>query len=270
MRNPTIKKQRYFVQSLAKGIDLLQILAKAEEPLILSEIATEMGTNNTTVTRLCYTLMELGIIERDRHKRYRFTPKVLTLGYAVISRLEWRGVAKYYLEQLFDEVQETVNLSIIEGAEILYIIRIRKRKYLTFDVRIGSKLPVYCTSMGKVLMAMGAPEKTQTILQTIEFRRLTSHTITSLDKFLENLDEVRIKGYAINDEELTIGNRAIAVPILDEQGYAFAAINIAGPTTHYSRKEMEKNLAPSLMRTAGEISDALKQMEVPFDKVRSL
>jgi IclR family pca regulon transcriptional regulator len=264
MRNIRFKRPRYFIHSLAKGLSVLQAFGEAGHPLTLSEIATALGANNTTATRLCYTLIELGFIQRDGQRRYHLTPKVLTFGHSYISGLAWQEVTQYYLETLFREVQETVNLSVLEGSEIIYLLRIRKRKYLPFDIQIGTKLPVYCTAMGKVLMAMGPPKKIKPILKTLTFRPLTSRTITSLDKFMDELDKVRRKRYAINDEELSIGNRAIAAPILDKQGYAVAAINIAVPTAEHSRSQMEETLAPQIMRTAREISEALIKMEAPL------
>jgi len=264
MRNLEIKRPRYFINSLSKGLAVLQAFGEADHPLTLSEIATALRANNTTATRLCYTLTELGFIQRDGQRRYHLTPKVLTLGHSYISGLAWYEVAQYYLEKLFREVQETVSLSILEGSEIIYVLRIRKRKYLPFDIQIGTKLPVYCTAMGKVLMAMGPPQKTQSILKTLEFKSLTARTITRLDKFLEELDRVRKKGYGINDEELSIGNRSVAAPILNEHGYAVAAIHIAVPTTEHSRSQMEKILAPQVIKTAHEISEALIKMEAPL------
>jgi IclR family pca regulon transcriptional regulator len=262
MRN--IAKPRYFINSLAKGLSVLQAFGEAGHPLTLSEVAKALGANSTTATRLCYTLTEIGFIQKDAQRRYHLTPKVLTLGHSYISGLAWQEVAQYYLERLFKEVQETVNLSTLEGSEMIYLFRIRKRKYLPFDIQIGTKLPVYCTAMGKVLMAMGPPEKIKPILKTLEFKPLTVRTITSLDKFNEELNKVRTKGYAINDEELSIGNRAVGAPVLDKQGYAIAAVNIAMPTTQYSRSQMEKILAPQVIRTAQEISEALIKMEAPI------
>jgi IclR family pca regulon transcriptional regulator len=118
--------------------------------------------------------------------------------------------------------------------------------------------------MGKVLMAMGPPEKIKPILNALEFKPLTAHTITSLNKFIEELGRVRKKGYGINDEELSIGNRAIAAPILHKQGYAVAAINIAVPTTEYSRSQMKKMLVPQVKKTGRDISEALIKMEAPI------
>src|SRR4030042_4503636 len=264
MRNIEIKKPRYFINSLAKGLSVLQAFSQSDHTLPLSEIAHALRANTTTATRLCYTLTELGFIHKDGQRRYHLTPKVLTLGHSYISGLAWQEVAKYYLEVLFKEVQETVNLSILEGSEIIYIIRIRKRKYLPFDIQTGTKLPVYCTAMGKVLMAMGPPEKVKPILKVLEFKPLTARTLTRLDKFNDELDKVRKKGYAINDEELSIGNRAVGAPIIDKHNYAVAAINIAVPTTEYSRSQMEKKLAPRVIKTACEISEALIKMEAPL------
>jgi IclR family pca regulon transcriptional regulator len=263
MRNISMQRPRYFINSIAKGLAVLEAFSEAG-PLTLSKIAGALKSNNTTATRLCYTLAELGFIQKDEQKRYHLTPKILTLGHAYISGLAWYEVAQYYLERLFREVQETVSLSILEGSEIIYVLRIRKRKYLPFDIQVGTKLPVYCTAMGKVLMAMGPPQKIQSILKGLEFKSLTARTITRSDKFLEELDRVRKKGYAINDEELSIGNRSVAAPILDEKGYAVAAIHIAVPTTEYSRSQMEKTLAPQVIKTAREISDALIKMEAPI------
>jgi IclR family pca regulon transcriptional regulator len=260
----TSKKQRYFIQSLAKGLTTLQTFAESGHPLALTELAQALGTTNATATRLCYTLTELGFIHRNEQRQYHLTPKVLSLGYSVICGLEWRKIAKYYLECLFDEVQETVNLSILEGREILYIIRIRKRKYLPFDIQVGTKLPVYCTGMGKVLMSMGPPEKTRPILERLDFKPLTHRTITSLQEFVRELENVRRKGYAINDEELSAGNLCVAAPVLDNKGYAVAAINIAMPTTQYSRIEMEEKFSFHVMIVAKQISDAFQKIEPPL------
>ena len=206
----------------------------------------------------------MGFIQRDQQKRYHLTPRVLTLGYPVICGFDWQEVAKYYLEQLFEEFQETVNLTILDGSEILFVHRIRKIKHLPFDIRVGTKLPVHCTSTGKILMAMGPPEKTRPILKTLEFRPLTDFTITSLDKYLEELNEVRKKGYAINDAEFSVLVRTIAAPILDEHGYAIASLSITVSTTRYSREEMEERLAAPIMGVARQISNVLIQTETPL------
>lgn len=257
-----MKKSRNFIHSLAKGIAVLKNIADASQPLLLGEIAGLLGTTTTTAIRLCYTLTELGLLQRDQYKRYHLTPAVLSLGYFKICSLEWLDIARYYLEILFNEIQETVNLSVLDGSEILYLIRIRKEKYISTDVRIGTKLPVYCTSMGRVFMAFGCPQKTQLILDTLQFRQLTPNTITSMDQYLIELETVRSNGYGISDEDFAVGHRSIAAPILDKNDCAFAAVNIAVPSTRYDRKDLELNFAPRLMRVTKDISDALHKLDV--------
>ena len=255
-------KPRYYIRSLAKGLSVLEAFSEAGDSLTLSDIAAALQVNTTAATRLCYTLTELGYLQRDENKRYTPTPKVLLLGHSAVSKLGWYGIARYYLESLFADVKETVNLTVPQEVDILYVITIRKNKYLPFDVQVGTRLPVHCTAMGKVLMAMGPSEDVRVTLEKLEFQPLTSHTITSLDRFMAELDEVRRKGYAVNDEELSLGNRAIAAPIMGENGCAVAAVSIAAQTVNYSRAEMELTLAPKIVNTAREISGALAQIGV--------
>jgi IclR family pca regulon transcriptional regulator len=257
-----VDKPRYFVRSLAKGLAVLEAFSAAEGPLTLSEVADALKVNNTAATRLCYTLTELGFLQRDENKRYAPTPKVLRLGHSAVSRLGWYGIGHYYLESLFAEIHETVNLSVLQSAEVLYVITIRGKEYLPFHIQVGTRLPVHCTAMGKVLIATAPFSDMKSTLDRLDFRPLTSHTITSLDRYMAELDEVRSKGYAINDEELSFGNRAVAAAITDKNGYPVAAVCIGTPTGHYSRAEMESILAPKIVRTAQDISEALIQTGV--------
>lgn len=257
MSAPT--KDSYFIQSLAKGLYLLQTLAGAGKPLTLTEISKVLRTTKTSAKRFCHTLCKLGYIHCDEKRLYSLTPSILSLGYASLSNLEWREIAKYYMEQLFKEMNETVNLSVLEGQDILYIIRVRKRNYLPIDILIGTRLPLYCTAMGKALLAWGEPNKVKEILKKIQFKPLTPRTITNLKDFQEELRNTREKGYAISDEETIIGNRAVAGPILDKDGFAFASINMAVPSNEYTKKEVETILSPPLVRIAKQISEVLLQ-----------
>jgi IclR family pca regulon transcriptional regulator len=261
MENVSIEKPRYYIYSLAKGLRILQIFTEAGRPLTLSEIADLMNANSTTVTRLCYTLLQLGFLQRDSQRQYRMTPKILTLGYPVICRLEWQEIAEYFMEQLYEELQETVNLTVLDGPDILFILRIRKIKYLPYDIRIGTKLPVHCTASGKVLMAMGPPEKTGPVLKKLKFQPVTSYTITNRQRYIKELKEVRKKGYAVNDQEFSGLIRTVAAPIFDKAGYAIAAIGMTLSTVTFTREEMEKHLAPKVIETAHKVTDALSKLD---------
>jgi IclR family transcriptional regulator, pca regulon regulatory protein len=264
VNDKTSTAPRYFVQSLEKGLKMLQIFCEEGKPLALFEIAKKMGTNSALSTRFCYTLCQLGFLQKDEKKRYRLTPHVLTLGYPAVCSLGWHDVAQFYLNILYENINETLSLSILDKTEIIYAIRITKKKYLPFDIRIGSRLPVHCVAMGKVLMAFGRPKIVRPIIKQLKFQPLTAHTISSKDRFEDELKKVRLKGYAINNEELSIGNRTVAVPIYDKEGYAVAAINIAVPTIAYSMQEMEERLCPHLLMTGKKISEALIKIESPI------
>lgn len=264
MRSSDSENPRYFIQSLAKGLKVLQSLARAGRPLTVSEIAETMGMNSTTTMRFCYTLNKLEFIYRDSQRRYHLSPKLLSLGYPVVCSWGWQEIARYYLHILFEEIHETLNLAVLDGHEILFVERIRKTNFLPFDIRVGTRLPVYCTAMGKILMAIGPPEKTKPILDTLKFRSLTPSTITRIDDFLVELKDIRGKGYSISDEELSVGARSIAAPVVNVSGYAVAAINVSVLSTQYTRKEMEEKIGPVVMATASQISDALLRTEDPF------
>ena len=254
-------KDRNFIYSLFKGLRALRYLAESNEPTTLSELARALEIDKTTATRICHTLLKLGYIWRDENKKYHLTLKVLSLGYSAITQLGWREIADQYLRVFHDEIQEEVNLSILQDSQVLRLIRYAKKGLNLSSYRIGIRLPVYCTASGKVLMAMSSVTVSNPILEDIDFRPLTPHTITNKKDFLKELDEVRKNGYAIAYEEFSIGIAAIASPILNVNRNAFAAINVGVLTQDYSRKELQKILAPRVLEASRQISKALTDVE---------
>lgn len=257
------KKNRYFLKSLASGIRVLEVVAESDRPLTLSEIANHLKTSKTTATRICYTLSELQLLQRNEHNKYSLTPTVLKFGYASLCALGWREVAKYYLGKLSDETQETVSLSVLDGSEVMFLLRIRRGNYFPFDAGTGNRLPAHCTSMGKVLVAFQSPKKRKLILDKITFRSLTVHSIKSLETFIDEINEAKQKGFAVNYEEISIGVCAVSAPITNMKGEPIAAISISSATAKYSKSDMENKLAPAVVRYAKQISEALIQMESP-------
>ena len=255
------QSSKYFLQSLAKGLRVLQIIAQSPGSIGISEIARRLGTNNATITRCCHTLAYLGYVTKDSRKRWHLTPKVLSLGYATVSSLGWRQTARHYLEELSERSGETTNLSVLEEGEIIYICRVNTSRILPYDIRLGTTLPVHCTSMGKALLAFRSREKIESVMDALDFVALTHNTITSRKRLLEDLETVRHKGYAVNDEELSVGLRSVAAPVLDAQGWSMAALNIAVSTTRMSREELESRLAPMVMSTARDIEAAMSFLD---------
>lgn len=261
------KKNQYMVNSLAKGLKVLEVFAAERRPLSLTELAEIMGINHTSAIRMCSSLCDLGFLRKDRQKLYHLAPKVLTLGFAALQTLNWREVAEIRLKRLYDLCQETVNMAILQGTEVLYLIRLRKEKYLPWDLQVGSTLPVHCTAMGKVLMAFSPPECTESIWSTIEIKKMGPRTISSLKNFRAAVEETRKRGFAVNDEELFVGVRTVAVPVFGKGDSALAAINISVATKRHSQKEMLKEMLPPLHEAAAELSQILKDMSLTHSDI---
>lgn len=256
------KESRYFVTSLERGLKVLEVLAASSSPLTLSEIAQAMGTNKTTATRFCYTLTQLGYIKRDAHLRYHLTPHVLSLGYASIRSSGWIKSARYFIEELSGEINETVNLSILDKNEIIYLVRSKTEKILPYDLMIGSKLPIHCTSMGKVLLAFGSEDKKRDLLDTLELKSFTHRTIVTKNDLVDEIEKIRKRGYAISDEEISVGLRSIAAPVFSKNGYAIAATNIAVPTKRYTVEDLKIKFAPKILNLAKLIGQSLREVEI--------
>lgn len=255
---------RYNINALTKGLSVLEAIGASSHGLTVTEVAKFLETNNATATRLCYTLMASGFIARDISKRYYPTSMVLSLGFSYFSALPKHQLVCQLLKELSDDVQGTVSLSILEGTEIVYLMRTVKKHYLPFAVRVGSRFPAYCSSMGKALLAFSPPGLAGEVIAKSGLAPLTSHTITNPNELMQELERIRSSGYAINDEESALGNRAVAGPILNREGVALAAINVALPAAECSRTELERIIAPKVLRTARLISEALLMFEDPF------
>lgn len=257
-KKPEGSSSRSFVSSLDRGLRLLEVLAGAGRPLTLSQLSKALGFDMATTTRFCFTLNHLGYIERAPSKQYQLTPKILTLGYGVVCGYDLCRMAEPYLRELSATLGETVNMAVLDGVEIIYVARFKTEQILQTDLHIGSKLPAYCTSMGKVMLAHLPQEEMQSIVDRFRFVKLTYRTQDSRETLLTELERVRRQGFATNDEELSVGLRSIAAPVVRNER-PVAAVNIAVPTTRYSMEGLVSQLAPPLLETVGNISRLLQQ-----------
>jgi len=251
-------KPRSFITSLARGLQVLEALARSSKPLNLTQLSEKVGFHKVTTSRFCYTLTELGYVERIHKKRYRLTPKALGLGYAVVCNLDLRQVGEPHLRELSASLGETVNMAVLDQTEILYVARFKTEQIMPTELHIGSRLPLHCTSMGKAILAHLPEEELSELLDRITFSQLTHRTITTREALLEELEKVRKQGYAVNDEELSVGLRSIAAPIMQDNR-PVAAINIAVPTARYNVEQLAKNFSGPLLKTAKTISEVLQQ-----------
>ena len=246
---------RDHIKSVEKCFVILDCLHAGRRLMTLDEITQATGYTKTTCFRLLKTLRTLGVVELSpATKKYQYGPRLAGIGLAALKNMNLRNTALPILQQLRDETGETVNLTILSGSEILYVERVMSDYLINVNVNIGDRLPVYCASMGKVILAYLPEERLETILASISFEKKTNNTIVSRPALIRELEQIRSKGYAVNDEELEKGLRAVAAPIFNYTGEAFAATNIAWTTARHPERRTFSEYAVKIVAAADKIS----------------
>jgi len=249
-------------QSLERGLAILSAFKPAHPLLGISELARRLGLNRSTTHRYVATLTSLGYLQQDAATRkYRLGPRVLDLGFSAINSMELREIATPHLRELSDLTGHTVNMAILDTTDIVYIERVRSpqvgQREIDLNLHIGSRLPAYCTSMGKVLLANLPAERQRALLDQVDLARRGPNTLTGRARLEKELERVRASGLAVNNEELAYGLRSIAVPVHSRTGDVVAAINLAVHRSMVSMEDLVARLAPSLQATAAEISSRI-------------
>jgi IclR family pca regulon transcriptional regulator len=252
-------KDRSFISALSRGLSILQAFSPSSPRMGITEIANKTKLSKSTVFRLIHTLCSLGyIIPSAEEKKFTLGPKILELGFAVLSSLELREVAQPYLQQLSQRTKETVNLAILEGWKLIYIERIKTHQILNINLHVGSSLELFNTAMGRVLAAFQDEDWTNQYLRYLEnVPEALPYRENKGKKLLLILEEVRKNSYALNNEELTPGLRSVASPLKDREGRVVGAVNIAVSSGLYSLQRLKKELILPLQETTRAISQAL-------------
>jgi IclR family transcriptional regulator, pca regulon regulatory protein len=249
-----------FSQSLERGLAILATFQPAQPLLGISELARALDLKRSTTHRYVGTLAALGYLEHDgQTRKYRLGPRVLDLGFSAINSMQLPELARPHLQHLSDETGLTVNMAILAGTEIVYVERVRSSRRgqseIDLNLHVGSRLPAYCTSMGKVLLAFLPDDARAAVLDATDLVRRGPNTVTQRRRLEAELARVRASGVAVNNEELAYGLRSIAVPVRARSGEVEAAINIAVHRTMVSLETLTQRLAPALERAARAISD---------------
>lgn len=255
---------RYFVTALARGLQVLDAFSGERQRLSLTEIAASAGLEKSTAFRLVYTLEQLGYLERDPETRmYRPSLRLMRFGFAALNSLELAQIAQPFLKALSVQCGETTNMSVRDGGEIVYVARNKTQGILNVGLEIGSRLPVWCTSMGKAQLIDLSPAELRALLGEGPFSGTGPNAVKNLQALLLDLEGVRQRGHAVNDEELAAGVRSVAAPVRDAAGTIVAAINISVPGARVSRGELDTRLAAMVRETAQRISEALGAGALP-------
>jgi len=236
--------------SLARGLAVVCAFSDHRRSLTIPEISEATGFSRAAVRRCLYTLAKLGYVSPGP-RTFDLEPKILELGHAYLSSTPLVPAAQPVLDRLCEVVRESCSVSILDGADILYVARSSTTvRILSVDLGVGSRLPAYCTAMGRVLLAFQAEERL--------FTACTKRTLTSPAKLMEQLVEVRKKGYAIVDQELEIGLRSISVPVKAKTNTVIAAMNVGTQAARLSIAELRGRIYPELQKAAHHLSILLR------------
>ncbi|MEO8345705.1 MAG: IclR family transcriptional regulator C-terminal domain-containing protein [Betaproteobacteria bacterium] len=247
-----------FMASLARGIAVIRAFTQQKRRLTISQLSQRTGIPRAAVRRCLYTLAQLGYVNVNEGKDFSLSPRILSLGHAYLSSTPLSSAAQPLLDMVSDILHESSSIALLEGDEILYVARSStNRRIMSVDLGIGTRLPAYCTSMGRVLLAYLATAEQDAYLDRVKLVRHTPRTITTSDKLRRELEAVRRAGFAIVDQELEIGLRSIAVPVRDQAGAVVAAMNIGTHASRVTLAEMEKSFLPQLAAAANELGTLL-------------
>jgi len=256
----TLQTPRYS-QSLERGLAILAFFTPGQPDRRLADIADGLGLSRSTTHRYATTLVALGYLEQVNSRKYRLGLKVTDLGMSVLNSTGLREHAHPYLEELRQRTSYTTNLAVLDGPEILYVDRARsfRRGQSKIDLGLhpGSRLPAYCTAMGKLLLA-NLPESEQgELIDEMKLTKRGPNTITSKRALRDELDDVKDAGFAVNDEELAPELYAIAAPVRNGARDVVAAVNLAAHSTMISLSGLVGALTPHLVSTADRVSARL-------------
>lgn len=253
-RSPA-KKDPYFLESLSRGLRLLECFVGEPRGLMLTEAAEKASLELTAAYRIAHTLQETGYLVRDDDtRRYRLGPRSGEMGFAFLSTLDVRQVALPHLHELVAAVRETVSLATLSGGQTVVIERIEAQHALTTRGRVGWAFPAHATSLGKALLAFQPEQQSRVLLKAMSREKLTPATKTSVTEIVAEFKDIRRLGYAVNDEESAADIRAVAAPIRDGLGSVVAAVNIGGPAARITRDAVTDTLAAEVVATAAKVS----------------
>lgn len=238
-----------FVLSLARGLQVIEAFETNAAELSVSDVSEKTGLSRAAVRRLLMTLEMLGYAESDG-RTFQLKPRILRLGYSYLSSNSLANIANPILQRVAEAVHQAVALGVLEGDEVLYIAHYGVRRVMSVGVSVGTRLPAYCTSGGRVLLAELPEREFSAYLAGTELRPMTSKTITEKAAFVAMIEKVRLEGFALVDEELEPGLRSMAVPVRSRQNVVVASMNTGVHAAQLSYVEMMDRILPELKEGA--------------------
>lgn len=245
-----------YVQSFARGLQVIRSFSATAPRQTLSEVAAASGLTRAGARRILLTLQTLGYVASDG-KLFSLTPRILDLGFAYLSSMPIWDRAEPVMEALVQQVQESCSAAVLDATDIIYVLRVPTHKIMRISLGVGSRLPAYCTSMGRLLLADLEDEEIRERLAASAREAFTKHTVTEADALFAKVMQARKQGWCLVNQELEEGLISIAAPIVDRAGRAVAALNISGQANRTSAKVMQDTMLPALLEAARTISRLL-------------
>jgi IclR family pca regulon transcriptional regulator len=246
-----------YVQSFARGLAVIRSFSAQAPSQSLSEVAARTGLTRAGARRILLTLEGLGYVE-SQGRQFRLTPKILDLGFAYLSSLPLWNLAEPVMEALVAQVKESSSAAVLEGGDIVYVLRVPTHKIMSINLGIGSRLPAFCTSMGRVLLSGLEDDDVRGRLGARPMTAYTSRTVTDPAAVFELVMQARRQGWCLVDQELEEGLCSLAAPIVDRGGRVLAALNISGQANRTPPQAMVEQFLPRLLDAAGSISRMLR------------
>jgi IclR family pca regulon transcriptional regulator len=243
-----------FMTSLARGLIVIQAFTQQSPQMTISQLSIKTGLSRAAVRRCLYTLTKLGFAGAEDGSRYSLRPRMLSLSHTYTTSNTLSSAAQPILERMSAALHESFSVATLDGEDIVYIARTQVNRVMAVDLHIGSRLPAYCTSMGRILLAYLPAEQLEQYLAKVDLIPHTTRTITSVEKLRLALRNIRRNGYAICDQEYEVGLRSIAVPVYSTSGRVVATLNLSGNAPRLSVLEMQSRFLTPLRNAASELS----------------
>jgi len=241
-----------FMTSLARGLAVIKAFSDHRRAMTIAQLSQKTGIPRAAVRRCLYTLKQLGYADSEANNFF-LKPGILALGYAFLSSTPLTVAAQPYLNELSHRLKESCVLAVLDQNEVMYVARSHTSRVLSLALNTGSRLPAYCTALGRVLLAGLSATQLDRYFASVVLAPHTERTVVSEQKLRDILFEVRQRGFAVVEEELETGLRSIAVPIRGASGATVAALSIGAQVGRISRDQIEDLFLPSLLNASNEI-----------------
>ena len=242
-----------FMTSLARGLAVIKAFSDQRRAMTIAQLSHKTGIPRAAVRRCLYTLKQLGYADAEANNFY-LKPKILSLGYSYLSSTPLTISAQPALNEISRKLNESCSLGVLEDHEVIYISRSQSSRVMSVALNAGSRIPAYCSSMGRVLLSTFSEDELSTYFSATRMVAFTDRTVTDESQLRDILNDVRQRGYAVVEEELEIGLRSIAVPVRGASGMPVAALCIGAQVGRADRTQLEQGFLPLLLNTASELS----------------